>query len=249
MTFEDHFSELAETYSKYRPIYPSELFKYLASICNDNQQTWDCGTGSGQAARSLADYFNKVHATDASAEQLKQAPTHPNIHYRVEPAEKISLKDCCVDLVTVAAAVHWFDFEKFYSEVKRVLKPGGIIAVWGYHLFTISPAVDKLLFKYYKEILKDYWPERFIYVDNRYQNLPFPFNEILPPQFEMITNWDLNQVAGFLDSWSGTKIYLQKNGHHPLDTIWNDLKKEWGSEKVQRKIFWPLHIKVGRNTI
>ena len=149
MNFEDHFSELAETYSKYRPSYPSELFEYLSGICNDHKQAWDCGTGNGQAARSLADYFDNVLATDASKDQLGQALKHPRINYRVEPAEKISLRDSSTDLVTVAAAVHWFNFDKFYAEVKRVLKPGGIISVWGYHLFKINPSIDILLNKYF----------------------------------------------------------------------------------------------------
>lgn len=248
MKFEDHFSALAETYLKYRPTYPSVLFEYLASICNDHKQAWDCGTGNGQAARFLTEHFDNVFATDASKEQLAQTSDHPKIMFKNEPAEKVSLINESTDLVTVATAVHWFNFEKFYAEVKRVLKPGGIIAVWGYHLFSITPGVDKLLIKYYKEILNNYWPEQFHFVDSRYADLPFPFAELIPPNFEMITDWDLNQVAGFLDSWSGTKIYLQKTGNHPLDIIWSELNNEWGNKKVKRKIFWPLHMRVGIKT-
>jgi len=246
MNFEDHFSELAETYSKYRPTYPGKLFEYLSSICKQHHQAWDCGTGNGQAAISLTEFFDKVFATDASKEQLEQASSHPKIIFKNESAEKVSLGNSSTDLVTVAAAVHWFNFEKFYAEVKRVLKPGGIIAVWGYHLFNISPQVDKLLNKYYSEILKDYWPEQFHYVDTRYTDLPFPFDELSPPNFKMITEWDLDQVAGFLNSWSGTKIYLQKTGRHPLNEIWNDLAKVWGNEKQKRKINWPLYVRVGK---
>ena len=116
MNFEDHFSELAETYSKYRPSYPPELFEYLSGICKGHHQAWDCGTGNGQAARSLAEYFDNVLATDASKEQIEQALQHSKIIYRVEPAEKVSLEDSSAELVTVAAAVHWFNFEKFYPD-------------------------------------------------------------------------------------------------------------------------------------
>jgi len=246
MKFEDHFSELASTYSKYRPGYPSELFKYFAGCCKDHQQAWDCGTGNGQAARSLAEYFDNVHATDASKDQLEQAIQHPKIIYENESAEKVSLADKSTDLVTVAAAVHWFNFDQFYSEVKRVLKPGGIIAVWGYHLFNITPEIDKLLVKYYREILNDYWPEQFHYVDTCYSDLPFPFKEITPPKFEMITEWNLDQVAGFLSSWSGTKIYQQKVGHHPLKEIWDELLLAWGDEKLKRKNNWPLYMRIGK---
>jgi ubiquinone/menaquinone biosynthesis C-methylase UbiE len=248
MKFEDHFSELASTYSKYRPTYPKKLFKYLASRCKGHSQAWDCGTGNGQAAISLAEYFDNVLATDASKEQLEQAAKHPKIIYKNDSAEKVSLADKSTDLVTVAAAVHWFNFDKFYAEVKRVLKPDGIIAVWGYHLFTISPEIDNLLVKYYKEILHDYWPERFHYVDTRYADLPFPFEEINPPEFEMITEWNLDQVVGFLSSWSGTKIYQQKVGHHPLNEIWDDLLIAWGDEKFNRPTHWPLYMRIGKQS-
>jgi len=246
MKFEDHFSELASTYSKYRPTYPSQLFEYLASCCKEHQQAWDCGTGNGQAARSLIEYFDKVLATDASKEQLEHSLNHPKIIFKNEPAEKVSLKGSSTDLVTVAAAVHWFNFEKFYAEVKRVLKPDGVIAVWGYHLFSITPEIDRLLVKYYKEILNDHWPEQFHYVDTRYTDLPFPFDELSPPDFEMITKWNLDQVAGFLNSWSGTKNYQKKVGHHPLSEIWDDLLNAWGDEKLKRKLNWPLHMRIGR---
>ena len=248
MKFEDHFSELASTYSKYRPTYPKKLFKYLSECCKGHSQAWDCGTGNGQAAISLAEYFDNVLATDASKEQLEQAAKHPKIIYKNDSAEKVSLADKSTDLVTVAAAVHWFNFDKFYAEVKRVLKPDGIIAVWGYHLFTISPEIDNLLVKYYKEILHDYWPERFHYVDTRYADLPFPFEEINPPEFEMITEWNLDQVVGFLSSWSGTKIYQQKVGHHPLNEIWDDLLIAWGDEGLKQTTHWPLYMRIGKQS-
>ncbi len=246
MNFEDHFSELASTYSKYRPGYPSEPFKYLASRCMHHQQAWDCGTGNGQAAISLAEYFDNVLATDASKDQLEKAAKHPKIIYKSDSAEKVSLADKSTDLVTVAAAVHWFNFDKFYAEVKRVLKPDGIIAVWGYHLFTISPEIDKLLIKYYKKILNDYLPEQFHYIDTHYTDLPFPFKEINPPKLEMITEWNLDQVAGFLSSWSGTKIYQQKVGHHPLTEIWDALLVAWGDKKLNRTTHWPLYMRIGK---
>lgn len=246
MNFEDHFSELAETYSKYRPNYPKKLFEYLASICNQHQQAWDCGTGNGQAAVSLTEYFENVYASDASKEQLAQAPNHPKIIFKNAPAEKVPLENSTVDLVTVAAAVHWFNFDEFYTEVKRVLKPEGIIAVWGYHLFKITPAIDELLTKYYSEILKNYWPEQFHFVDTRYTDLPFPFDELSTPNFEMITEWNLDQVAGFLSSWSGTKIYQQKIGRHPLNEIWDDLLAAWGDEQLSRTAHWPLYMRIGR---
>src|SRR5512142_92857 len=158
--FEDHFSSYARDYARYRPQYPPELFAYLASISPGRHLAWDCGTGNGQAAWELAKHFDRVYATDASADQIAQALPHERIEYRVERAENVSLADASVDLVTVAIAVHWFDLELFYQVVRRVARPGGLLAVWMYHVPVIDPAIDPILEHYYTDILTGYWPER-----------------------------------------------------------------------------------------
>ena len=126
--FEDHFSKQAETYAQYRPQYPDEIYAYLASVSPGLSLAWDCGTGNGQAAVGLAKHFDQVYATDASAEQISRAYQNEKVDYHVEPAEHVSLHDSSTDLVTVAVAIHWFNFDEFYREVKRVLKPNGVIA-------------------------------------------------------------------------------------------------------------------------
>src|SRR5512145_799814 len=147
--FEDHFSEHSKQYAQYRPRYPNEIYAYLASLTPGHSLAWDCGTGNGQAAVGLADYFDKVHATDASAEQIALAYPHANVEYHVEPAEHVSLRDASADLVTVAVAIHWFNFDEFYREVRRVLKPDGVLAAWTYSLTEISPQIDQLVNRYY----------------------------------------------------------------------------------------------------
>jgi SAM-dependent methyltransferase len=245
--FEDHFSKHSEQYAQYRPQYPNEIYAYLASIAPGHTLAWDCGTGNGQAAVGLAKYFDKVYATDASAEQIALAYTHNKVDYRVEHAEHVSLSASSTDLVTVAVAVHWFNFEEFYREVKRVLNPEGILAVWTYYVTEISPEIDQLVFRYYAEIVKDFWPERIRYLDERYQTIPFPFDEIAPPSFVMEINWNLIQFAGFLNSWSATQRYQAQMGHHPLEIIWPKLTVAWGDESKPRLIRWPLHFRIGRN--
>jgi SAM-dependent methyltransferase len=248
MRFEDHFSAQAKTYAQYRPGYPPELFAYLASVAPAHELAWDCGTGNGQAAVALADHFERVVATDASAEQIAQAVPRERIEYRVEPAEQVNLPAGSVDLVTVALAVHWFDLDRFYQEVRRVLKPAGVLAVWTYHLPEITPAVDHILQAYYSEVLAGYWPEQLRYIDDRYRSLPFPFNEIKPPGFEMKADWQLEQLLGFLDSWSATRRYLDEKGHHPLTVIWQELAHAWGRPEQKRLVLWPLYVRAGRAT-
>jgi ubiquinone/menaquinone biosynthesis C-methylase UbiE len=245
--FEDHFSGHSEKYAQSRPRYPDEIYAYLASIAPGRSLAWDCGTGNGQAALGLAKHFDKVYATDASAEQISHAYPHQKVSYRAEPAEHVSLPDSSVDLVTVAVAIHWFDFDEFYREVKRVLTPGGILAVWTYSLTEISPEIDALIQQYYGEILSGYWPERIHYLEEKYETLPFPFEEINPPPFTMKIHWNLLQLAGFLDSWSATQRYKTQEGRHPLELIWDPLLAAWGPEKETRLVRWPLYFRIGRH--
>ncbi|HET6567281.1 MAG TPA: class I SAM-dependent methyltransferase [Rhodothermales bacterium] len=246
MAFEDHFSRLAATYAAYRPGYPEALFDFLAGAAPGRELAWDCGTGNGQAACALAAYFRRVVATDASREQIERAIPCERVAYRVEPAEAVSIPSGTVDLVTVAIAVHWFDLDRFYEEVRRVLQPGGVLAVWGYHLLRVDPAVDRIVERYYRDVVGAYWPERFRYVDEKYETLPFPFAEIPAPKFEISAEWTLDQVAGFLASWSASRRYVEAVGEHPLDEVWDDLRTAWGSDDLRRRVRWELYVRVGR---
>src|SRR5689334_3844133 len=106
-TFKDHFSERAAGYASHRPHYTKELVMWLASLAPAKRLAWDAGCGSGQLSTLLGDEFEKVFATDASSAQIEQAEPHPHVEYRVEPAERSSLADGSVDLITVAQAIHW----------------------------------------------------------------------------------------------------------------------------------------------
>ena len=215
MKFEDHFSTQSGQYAQYRPKYPETLYAYLASVVPARSLVWDCGTGNGPAALGLAQYFERVYATDASAEQIAHAESDDKVEYHIERAEQVGLESASVDLVTVAQAVHWFDLDKFYREVNRVLTQNGVLTVWTYHLPEISPQINKTLFRYYSEVLAGFWPARIHYLDGRYTTLPFPFEEISPPSMAMETKWDLDQLAGFLDSWSGTQRYRRAKAPTP----------------------------------
>jgi ubiquinone/menaquinone biosynthesis C-methylase UbiE len=246
-TFEDHFSKQSQLYAQYRPKYPDEIYAYLASLVPGRSLAWDCGTGNGQAAVGLASHFDRVFATDASEKQISLAQDHEKVEYHVEPAEHVSLGDASADLVTVAVAVHWFSFDEFYREVRRVLKQDGILAVWTYSLTEISPRIDQVIHQYYYETLQGCWPERIHYLEERYETLPFPFEEIRSPSFAMERNLNLAQYVGFLDSWSATQRYKEQKGHHPLEMIWDKLSAAWGNENEPRLVRWPLNFRIGRN--
>ena len=246
--FEDHFSKQSQTYAQYRPQYPDEIYAYLASLAPAHSLAWDCGTGNGQAAVGLAKYFDNVHATDASAEQISHAYPHTKVAYHVEPAEHVSLRELFRGSGHGRGGHYWFNFDEFYREVKRVLKPDGILAAWTYNSVEVSPEVDTLVQEeYYSNVLNGFWPERIRYLEEGYKTIPFPFDEIIPPAFAMQADWTLDQFAGFLNSWSATQRYREQNGHHPLEIIWKELSTAWGNENDQRSIRWPLHFRIGKS--
>lgn len=246
MPFRDYFSKQATDYARYRPGYPAALYEFLASLAPGYELAWDCGTGSGQAAVGLAEYFKKVIATDASREQIDHARPHLQVEYRIEPAEHTTLQANSVDLVTVGVAVHWFDFDPFYAEVRRVAKPGAVIAVWTYDYPIITPAVDSLISAFNGDALTGYWPERIHYLTAHYATLPFPFEPIPSPEFQMQSHWDLNDLIGFVSSWSATQRYLTKKGANALDGVWTDLEKAWGNRNERKWIRWPIYLRAGR---
>ncbi len=246
MSFKDHFSKQSDEYAKYRPVYPPELFAYLASLVSAHELAWDCGTGNGQAALGLAALFGRVIATDPSEAQIRNAAAHPRISYRVAPAERTDIAVASVDLVTVAQALHWFDHERFYREVRRVLKPGGVLAVWCYGLNEIAPAIDPIVRRYYSEVVGPYWPPERHFIDERYATIPFPFTELAVPAFGIESRWNLDDFIGYLDTWSATQRYRQAEKQNPLEALRGVLERAWGPAETERLVTWPIYLRVGR---
>lgn len=242
--FKDRFSEVASNYAEFRPRYPRELFQWLASTVDSNRAVWDCATGNGQAAFGLAEFFDQVLATDASAEQIRNATPHPRIRYSVARAESNGLPDKCVDLVTVAQATHWLDLAKFYAEVKRVLRPGGVIALWCYGVMRFdNPAVQELLDDFYNNIVGPFWSPERRYVETGYKSLAFPFEEFTAPPFSMHAEFTLPRLLGYLRTWSATQGFIKAKGCDPVEAFGEKVGKLW--QKPPR-IDWPVSMRVGR---
>lgn len=244
MDFKDHFSKHASAYARARPNYPSSLFEYLASLCGHRTLAWDCATGNGQAALGLAPWFEKVIATDASAEQLAQAAPDPRIEYRQAPAEHSPCTAQSCDLITVAQALHWFNIPAFFAEARRALKKDGVLAVWSYELSRITPAVDAVVGRYYTEIVGPDWPPERKLVADGYRTLEFPFAEVPIPEFHMELNWTCAEYLDYLYSWSATQRYIKRAGRNPLELIYYDLKSAWGDNT--RLVTWPINMRVGK---
>lgn len=246
MTFEDHFSGHARTYAAYRPRYPAELFNHLHAVAPDGGTAWDAATGNGQAATALAAAGRVVFATDASVEQIRRAEPHPSVLYAVALSEAPPLPDRSVSLVTVAQALHWFDAEEFYHEVHRVLVPGGVAAVIVYGLFTVAPAVDAIIGAFHDDTVGPYWPRRRGHIRDMYRDLPFPFDRLPTPEFEMVAAWSLERVLGYLSTWSAVRRYMADRGGDPLDVVRGRLSNAWGPQAT-RTVRWPLIAWIGRH--
>lgn len=243
----DYFSTQSAAYVKNRPTYPEELFLFLDDLCNNHQLAWDCATGNGQCAISLSNYFKSVYATDMSVGQISNSFKRSNIIYKVELAEQSSLNGESVDMITVATAIHWFNIPAFYIEANRVLKQGGILAVWGYGACSINPEIDEIINKFSFETLLSYWPkETKLNWQDKYRTLPFPYPLIETPSFKATAGQNLKEFVTYMNSWSAVQVFIKQHQTNPVDAILNELTLRWGDETIARKVSWELFMKCGR---
>ena len=167
--------------------------------------------------------------------------------YSVQPSENTEFHDEQFDIVCIAQALHWFDLDQFWPEVKRVLKPGGLVAAWGYSWFPISAPVDRSIQEEVLEFLGPYWPEQNKLLWDHYRNLSFPFDPIQPPAIEMNVAWDLQQLFGYLRSWSATRRWLEEVGETQFQKAYQRTKAVWGDEKSKKRVKMDFCLVVGRN--
>ena len=243
--FRDHFSGHAELYRSARPRYPDALFSAFAAVAPGRSLVWDCGTGNGQAAVGLAEHFDRVIATDGSAKQIEQAEPHPRVEYRVATAEQSGLADASADLALVAQALHWFDLDHFYSEVRRVLRPGGIVAATCYFNPHIDDPDADEVFQRIRATLQPYFPPGRELVDDGYQSVPFPFPTVAFPPIEFTRQCDCDWLLGYIGSWSATQAYLKSGGS--LDAAAAELAAAWGRPNEPRRLRWEFNVRVGRS--
>jgi len=246
MTFKDHFSEAAEGYAAYRPSYPAALADFLAGAARRPGLAWDCGCGSGQLSVLLAERFDRVVASDASAEQLARASPHPRVEYRQAPEGASGLPDRCVDLAVAAQAAHWFDLPAYYAEVGRVARPQAVVALTVYNLAEVNDAVDRAIRRFYTDVLGRYWPPERRHVEANYASLLFPFEPIAAPPLEMRATWTLAHFIGYVRTWSAVISLEKQEGPGPMEVLRRELEPRWGGAGAAREVRWPLTVRAGR---
>jgi SAM-dependent methyltransferase len=246
MEYQDHFSKQSKEYAEYRPGYPDKLFAYLNTLVKSKEMAWDCATGNGQAAVALVKYFKRVIASDASEKQISNAVRNNAVEYRVFPAENADIPDNSINLITVAQALHWFKFDEFFIEADRVLKSGGILAAWCYDLFKINDRVDPVCDDFYHNTVGKYWPPERMYVQRKYETIPFPYPHIASPHFNMSLSWNMFDLIGYLETWSSVQYYKKDTGNNPIELIGPAMRREWGDPHDKLAVRWDIYLKAGR---
>ena len=244
-TFHDHFSKAAQGYAQARPTYPEALFRHAAEAAPAREAAWDCATGNGQAALGLARHFARVEATDASAQQIEHAIAAPNVHYSVQPAETTTFASASFDAVCVAQALHWFDIERFYAEVRRVLRPGGIVLVVAYGWQNVTPEFDREMKRLVIDPVRPLWPEQNALILNQYRDVPFPFERVPFPALAIEVRWSLAQMMDYLGTWTATRRMLEKDPEFLVRSR-DTLAHAWGAE-AERLVTMPLTVHCGRH--
>ena len=245
-SFIDAFSDTAERYAATRPTYPSSLFERMAELAPSRKSAWDCGTGNGQAAIGLADFFESIDATDASAEQIAHAQSHPRIRYNVVAAEASGLPAESMDLISVAQALHWFDLDRFFREVNRIARRRALFATYGYSWFYITPAIDALVERWLLEPVQSYWSPNNRLLWDGFRTIPFPFEELTAPCLAIHLTWTLDQLFEYYLTWSAPRRKIAAEGDGFVSAARRAFGSAWADGTQSRHVVMPLSVRLGR---
>lgn len=240
------FGGYAASYKAGRPGYPEALFDWIRDESPDTRAVWDVATGSGQAARSLVQRFDRILATDIDADQIRAAEAHPRIAYSVAPAERSGLPDGAVDAVTVATALHWFDFAAFWPEVRRVCRVGGLFCAFTYGLTRSDEEVHRYLLDPVLALIDPYWSggNRLSLRGYPRAEISFPFEEVEPPSLTHDHRWTPARLLAFMRTWSAY-VKAAADGHgEALGRIEEEARAALGED--ERAVVLPMTIIAGR---
>lgn len=244
MHVHEYFADKADLYAQARPRYPQALYAWLAQQVPGRQRVWDAACGNGQAAVDLQEWFDEVQATDVSPQQIANASPHPRIHYSVQASEATDFADAGFDAVCVAQALHWFDYARFWPEVQRVLKPGGVFAAWGYAFQFVTPEIDAVVQRECLDLLEPYWAEQNKLLWDGYRAIEIPLAALPVPELEMAMEWNCEQFLAYIHTWSATRRCMEQQGEEFFLRLMEQVRALWGSEV--RKVRMEFYLVAGR---
>lgn len=152
------FTSRVENYVKYRPHYPERVLEILREECGLTPD-WvvaDIGSGTGISSELFLHHGNRVYGVEPNAAMRGAAEAQfagdPRFVSIDGTAEATTLPDSGIDLIIAGQAFHWFDREKARTEFRRILKPGGWVALfWNERRAGGTPFLDA-----YEQLLRDY---------------------------------------------------------------------------------------------
>ncbi len=239
-----HFQTGAAGYAAFRPTYPAELASALAALAPDRALAVDVGCGSGQLTQALAGHFDAVVGVDASAAQLAEAAPDTRIEYVVGSSDALPVPDGSAALVAAAQAAHWFDLPRFYDEVRRVARPGGVVALVSYGPIEVSGPLAERFRRFYRDELHRFWPPERAHVESGYRELPFPFPDLPMPQLSIDVAWSPGRLLGYVRSWSAAKAALAAGQGAVIEAFEADARALPPDSVIAAR--FPLALRVGR---
>lgn len=245
MAYENHFEQGGAVYAQSRPTYPESLAIELASLCPSKTHAVDVGCGTGQLSVLLASQFEKVTALDPSASQIASAEQHEGVEYSVQGAEDTGVKDTSADLVVAAQAAHWFDLDKFYAEVERIIKPNGILALISYGVPILEGEIGKRFDQFYWKDIYHFWPQGRKHVERGYQDLSFPYEEFTLKPLAIERLWNRDQFLLYIDTWSAKRKAEDAQDLTLFDAYTQELASTWPDGQTH-KVCWPIVARIAR---
>lgn len=240
------FDRGGQAYARFRPEYPGELAAYLATLAPDSSLAVDVGCGNGQLTGQLAEHFAAVVGLDPSADQVANAAPRANVDYRCAPAERMPLADHSASLIAAAQAAHWFDLPAFYAEVRRIARPGAVLALISYGVLQLGAELDARFQQFYWQEIGPYWPAERQLVDSGYATLDFPFAPLTPPAMAIRLDWNLAEFLGYIATWSAVRRAREAGREDILQRFADDIAGIWGDPDSRRAVSWPINMRVGR---
>ncbi len=239
------FDQGGKNYARFRPEYPPELARFLASVSPGTARAVDVGCGNGQLTVQLAAHFDEVLGADPSADQIANAAAHPRVGYVCAAAEQLPLADHSAQLITAAQAAHWFDLPRFYAEARRIGAPHAALALVSYGVPRMDEDLGPRFSRFYRDEIGPYWPAERRLVDSGYADLPFPFDDRPSPPMDIRKAWNLDDLLGYVSTWSAVRRAREAAREDVLRGFAADLAALWGDPARTREVRWPVNMRLG----